>query len=107
MAKDYYLPDREDQLIAWFANFSTKLAAYITLLQITALELAGVVADSLMVAGSIDYVEAVRNDGKEVVAWKNHMLHGPAGGPNPAIPAGSTPPALSPLPPGILIRLRA
>lgn len=101
------MPDREDELAAWFANFAAKLAAYATLFGLTPTELAGVVADALLVAGLINAAEAIKQEAKETIAFKNLELYGPAGVPTPPAPTTSAPFAFSPRPPGILIRIRA
>lgn len=107
MARQDYIPKREDEMISWFANLAAKLPGYQVALGLTALEVAGVVSDSLVVQFSIQGVEQARAEAQEWVAFKNLELYGPAAGPTPTVPSTPAPAPISARPPGILIRTRA
>jgi hypothetical protein len=107
MAVQDYIPHREDELIAWFNNFATKITTYQAVLGLTAAEVSEVQAENLVVHNSILAVELARNEAREWVTFKNLEIYGPIGGAMPSVPSTPTPAAISPRAPGILIRTRA
>ncbi len=106
MAKDDWLPSREDELLPWFNNFNTKLPGYAVTLDLSAGDLAAVAADSAMVPFAINGVAIFKAEQREWVDFKNLELYGPVGGPTPAVPTvpTTTDPAL--VAPGIIRRIR-
>lgn len=88
----------------WFANFTAKLVIHGPTLGATVAELASNAADNACVQALIPSTGRAQGDATEWVNLKRLELHGPETGVLPTIP-GSTPLGISPVMPGILIRL--
>lgn len=106
MAKDDWLPTREDQFLPWFNNFNAKLPGYAVTLDLSAGDLTTVDDDTAMVTFAVNGVAIFKAEQKEWVDFKNLELYGPLGGPTPAAPTipTITPPTL--VAPGIIRRTR-
>lgn len=106
MAKDDWLPGREDELLPWFNNFNTKLPGYAVTLDLNPGDLTTVADDTAMVEYAINGVAIFKAEQKEWVDFKNLELYGPFGGPTPGAPTVPTitPPTL--VAPGIIRRTR-
>ncbi|MEX0642515.1 MAG: hypothetical protein WD468_07430 [Pirellulales bacterium] len=107
MAKKDYMPVREDELLAWFNNFSTKLPGYQLTFGLTAMEVSEFQAEALVIEGALMAVELARTEAREWVQFKNIEFYGPLGSMMPAVPSTPTPVSISPRAPGILQRTRA
>jgi hypothetical protein len=107
MAKQDYIPNREDELLAWFANLSAKLPTYQATLGLTLAEVTEFQTEATLVEFSIMGVTQAKNEAAEWVAFKNLELYGPVGEPTPAVPSALPPAPVSPRAPGILVRTRA
>lgn len=101
-----YIPSREDQLIPWFANYSSKLGSYAATFGVTVTEVNLVLADNLLLAAALNTVAAIRADAKEWGDFKDVELYGPVGAVMPPVPGVPPVFALSPVPPGIIPRAR-
>jgi hypothetical protein len=106
MAKQDFIPSREDELIPWFENFSTKLPNYQVVLGLTAPELTAVTSDFLLLEATLLTVNQAKQEQREWVAFKNVEFYGPLGEPTPQVPGWPAPFALSAKPPGMLFRIR-
>jgi len=106
MAKNPWLPSREDALLPWFNNFNAKLPGYAATLDLSPGDLATVAADSAMVAFAVNGVAIFKAEQKEWIDFKDLELYGPLGEPTPGLPGVPTltPPAV--VAPGILRRTR-
>ena len=106
MARNPWLPYREDELLPWFNNFNTKLPGYAVTLDLSAGDLSTVVDDSALVKFAVEGVVIFKAEQKEWVDFKNLELYGPTGGPTPAVPTVPVlvPPA--PVAPGAISRTR-
>lgn len=106
MPRNDWLPSREDQLLPWFNNFSTKLDGYAATLDLSPADLTSVADDSAMLAFAVNGVAVFKAEQREWVDFKNLELYGPLGGPTPGVP--SVPPLVAPtvVPPGIIRRTR-
>lgn len=107
MAKDDYIPNREADLPAWMANFSSKLSAYATVLELPTADIAVIVADNLQVQKYPLVVEQMITEKKEFTDFKNIELYGTLGSPSPMLPAAGPAITLAVRPPGIVPRARA
>ena len=106
MAKDDWLPTREDELLPWFNNFNAKLPGYSVTLNLSVGDLAAVAADAAMTAFSVNGVAIFKAEQKEWVDFKNLELYGPLGQPTPGVPSVPTLTAPTLVAPGILRRTR-
>lgn len=106
MAEQDYIPSREADFVPWFANFANKLPSYAVPLSIPAADLARVAAAKPFVPTLFDAVEAINQEKKEWVAFKNLVIFGSDNGTNPPIPSPMPPPALSPIAAGLVEFLR-
>jgi len=106
MAKDDWLPTREDEFLPWFNNFNTKLPGYAVTLDLNPGDLTVVADDTAMVEYAVNGVAIFKAEQKEWVDFKNLELYGPFGGPTPGTPTVPTitPPTL--VAPGIIRRTR-
>jgi len=106
MAKDDWLPNREDELLPWFNNFNIKLPGYAVTLDLSPGDLTSVADDTAMVEFAINGVAIYKAEQREWVDFKNLELYGPLGRPTPGVP---TAPVLVPptvVDPGIIRRTR-
>jgi hypothetical protein len=106
MAKDDWLPAREDELLPWFNNFNTKLPGYAATLALNPGDLTTVADDTAMVGFAVNNVTIFKAEQKEWVDFKNLELYGPTGSPTPGVP--TVPPVAAPtlVAPGIIRRTR-
>ena len=106
MAKDDWLPAREDELLPWFNNFNTKLPGYAATLALNPGDLTTVADDTAMVGFAVNNVTIFKAEQKEWVDFKNLTLYGPVGSPTPGVP--TVPPVAAPtlVAPGIIRRTR-
>ena len=106
MAKDDWLPHREDELLPWFNNFNTKIPGYATTLDLSPGDVTSVADDSAMVEFAINGVAIYKAEQKEWVDFKDLELYGPFGRPTPGVPTAPvlTPPTV--VDPGIIRRTR-
>jgi hypothetical protein len=106
MAKDDWLPAREDELLPWFNNFNTKLPGYAATLALNPGDLTTVADDTAMVGFAVNNVTIFKAEQKEWVDFKNLELYGPVGSPTPGVPTvpAITPPTL--VAPGLIRRTR-
>jgi hypothetical protein len=106
MANSYNIPTREDMLIPWFANYSSKLGGYAGTFGLTPAQIASVVADNLALAAALNAHAASKAETKSWGDFKDLELYGPIGGPTPPVPDGIPAVGISPVPPGIIPRAR-
>ena len=107
MAKDDWLPNREDELLPWFNNFNTKIPGYAVTLDLNPGDVTTVADDTAMLEFAVNGVAIYKAEQREWVDFKNLDLYGPLGRPTPAVP---TAPVLVPptvVAPGIIPRTRA
>lgn len=107
MAKDDWLPHREDELLPWFNNFNTKLAGYTVTLDLSPGDLTSVAADTAMVEFAINGVAIYKAEQREWVDFKDLELYGSPGLPTPAVPVAPTLVPPTPVAPGLIGRTRA
>jgi hypothetical protein len=107
MAKDDWLPNREDELLPWFNNFNTKIPGYALTLDLNPGDVTTVADDSAMLEFAVNGVAIYKAEQREWVDFKNLELYGPFGRPTPAVPTVPTlvPPTV--VAPGIIPRTRA
>jgi hypothetical protein len=106
MAKDDWLPTREDEFLPWFNNFNTKIPGYAVTLDLNPGDVTTVADDSAMVEFAVNGVAIYKAEQREWVDFKNLELYGPVGRPMPAVP---TVPVLVPptvVAPGLIRRTR-
>ena len=106
MAKDDWLPHREDEFLPWFNNFNTKIPGYATTLDLNPGDVTTVADDTAMVEFAVNGVAIYKAEQREWVDFKNLELYGSPGLPTPGVP---TVPVLTPptvVPPGIIRRTR-
>jgi hypothetical protein len=76
MIRRNYLPNNERDKIAWLEQLGIKLPVYATLLGITATEIASVNNDILMCKALLAQINAIINELKKRVKYKNTLLYG-------------------------------
>lgn len=109
MAKQDFLPDREESLIVWYGNWAAKLPGYQAALGLSAAEVADALADAAAVAATLLALAQAKSEQQEWVAFKNLELHGTEGGqggPTPQVPTAPPAAVFAPRPPGIIRRTR-
>src|SRR5947209_4300108 len=107
MAKSPYLPKDDGGKADMLDNFAAKLPKYTALLEISAADLAGVVADALWFRYVLNALNQMKQNAQQWTAYKNLIRDG--GSVSAAMPAAPALPA--PIPaavnPGIFARLSA
>ena len=106
MAKQRYLPQGDPGKNSWLTNFANKLAGYASKYNLTAAEVADMIASQLVFAYWFNYQTQFKEYMLKLTAYKNELRDGvPAGG-SPSVEP--TPPVIGPVPaavaPGIFGR---
>lgn len=107
MAKEFYLPNGDQERAAWLSNFAQKLPTHAATLAVTPAEQTSAAGDAAMFSYMVNLVETFTTEKEERVSYKNLLRDGPLGAPAgnfPALPAIPAPPAL--VLPGIFSRIR-
>lgn len=105
MAKAFYLPKREADLVIWSANFTAKLVVHGPVLGATPAELASNATDNTAIQGLIASKRRAQDDAADWADFVRLELHGPESPTTPTMPGAAVPVAFSPVLPGILIRI--
>ena len=96
MAKKTFSPNTEDGKANWFFNFANKIGTYATKYNISATELADVIASEAHFRYWFNYFKAFKEYMLKVTAYKNEVRDGvPAGAEpsvTPVVPASPPPP---------------
>ena len=103
-----YLPNGDEDLVAWFDNFQAKLPEHAPALGLTTGEVTASGSDSESLRFALEMVRVFRAEMRERTAFKNLLRDGPGGSAAPAVP--TVPAMVAPAviaAPGIVPRLRA
>jgi hypothetical protein len=108
MRKKYYLPTRELERVLWLSNFAQKLASHAATLSLSAADVADTQADAAFYAFIINYLESLKTDLSELVAFKNEVANGLIDGLTGSMPTIDGPPGSPPavVPDGIFARVK-
>ncbi len=96
MAKQSFSPRSEQKKADWFSNFAQKIAGYAMKYNLSATEVADIIASQLHFAYWFEYLKLLKEYTLKVTAYKNEVRDGVEAGGEPSVPP--TAPVLSPPP---------
>ncbi|MGE0637261.1 MAG: hypothetical protein AB7G44_10625 [Bacteroidia bacterium] len=96
MAKQSFSPRSEQKKADWFSNFAQKIAGYAAKYNLSATEVADVIASEQYFAYWFNYMKLFKEYMLKVTAYKNEVRDGVPAGAEPSVPPT---PLAAPLPP--------